>query len=334
MGRYIARRVLQFIPVLLGTLFLVHYLTVLGIQFSGDPIRALFGARQPSESVLMAMREKFNLDSPCLDQPGNPCFGLFFERVVDYLHGDFGVTFQNEPVTEVLGRRFPVTVRVVIIALIAEAIIGIGAGILSGLRKDGPADYTVRGTSTLLVAVPVFVLGVLVQIASGVYIGGWIRDQDWAPEWLQSIFSITYNGDDPWLSLLVPGIVLGAFSIASISRLTRTSLIENYRADFVRTARAKGLTEGRVIGVHTLRNSLIPVVTYIGIDAGFLINGAIVTEGIFNIPGVGGLTFDAATSQASAIIIPIATILVLLFMVANLLVDISYAVLDPRIRYD
>lgn len=333
MGRYIIRRVLQFIPVVLGTLFLVHYITTLGIQFNGDPVRALFGARTPPDSVLNAMREKFNLDDPCLRQTGNPCVSLFFDRVGNYLAGDFGITFTGQEITDVLQRRWPITVRVVAIAVIAEAIIGIGAGIAAGLRKDKSADYGVRMGSTLLVAVPVFVLGVLIQIATGVFLGQWLDEID-APEFLQQIFSVTYNGDAPWLSLLVPGVVLGAFSVATLARLTRTSLIENYRADFVRTARAKGLTEGRIVGVHTLRNSMIPIVTYLGIDAGFLINGAIVTEGIFNIPGIGQLTYQAALSGAAAVIIPVATILVLLFLIVNLIVDILYAVLDPRIRYD
>ncbi len=333
MGRYVIRRVLQFVPVVLGSLFLIHYMTSLGIQINGDPVRALFGARQPPESVLEYMRIQFNMDDPCLQQTGNPCLGLFVDRIANYLQGDFGINFRGEPVSELLARRWQITIRVVVIALITEALIGIGAGVLAGLRKDGIADYTVRFSSTFLVAVPVFVLGVLVQIATGVYFGRWLGEQD-APSWLQSIFSVTYDSDSPWLSLLIPGMVLGAFSVASISRLTRTSLIENYRADFVRTARAKGLTNRRVIGVHTLRNSLIPVVTYIGIDAGFLINGAIVTEGIFNIPGVGGLTFNAATSGAAPVIIAVVTILVLVFLMVNLLVDIMYAVLDPRIRYD
>lgn len=334
MGRYIIRRILQFIPVVLGTLFLIHYLTTLGIQFNGDPVRALFGARTPPQAVLEAMRDKFNLDDPCLQQTGNPCVGLFFERIANYVAGDFGITFTGQEVTDVLQRRWPITLRVVAIAVIAEAIIGIGAGMIAGLRKDKTADYGVRMGSTLLVAVPVFVLGVLVQIVSGVWFGQWLNKIE-APEFLQQIFSVTYNGDDaPWLSLLVPGIVLGAFSVATLARLTRTSLIENYRADFVRTARAKGLTEGRVVGVHTLRNSLIPIVTYLGIDAGFLINGAIVTEGIFNIPGIGQMIYNAALSGNAAVIIPTATILVLIFLVANLLVDVLYAVLDPRIRYD
>lgn len=334
MGRYVIRRVLQFIPVVLGTMFLIHYATTLGIQFNGDPVRALFGQRQVSPSTLEAMRERFNLDSPCLRQIGNPCLGLFAERFGSYLQGDLGVNFRLEPVTNVLARAWPITLRLTILAVAIEAILGIFAGVLAGLRKDGVVDNVTRATTTFLVAVPVFVFGVLVQIGTGVYLGVWLEGQSWAPDWLTAIFTVTYSGDDPWLSLIIPAVVLASFSLASISRLTRTSVIENLTSDYVRAARAKGLKESRVVGVHTLRNSLIAVVTYLGADFGFLINGAIVTEGVFNIPGIGGLTFLAAQEREVPVVIAIVTILTLIFLVANLLVDISYAVLDPRVRYD
>lgn len=334
MGRYVLRRVLQFIPVVLGTMFLIHYLTTLGIQLNGDPVRALFGGRQVSPSTLAAMRERFNLDSPCLQQLGNPCVGLFVERFGSYLQGDLGVNFRLEPVTELLARAWPITLRLTVLAVAIEAVLGITAGVLAGLRKDGAMDNATRATTTFLIAVPVFVFGVLVQIASGVYLGTWLEGQGWAPDWLTALFSVTYTSDAPWLSLVIPAIVLASFSLASISRLTRTSVIENLTSDYVRAARAKGLKESRVVGVHALRNSLIAVVTYLGADFGFLLNGAIVTEGIFNIPGVGGLTFRAALTSDVPVVIAIVTLLVLVFLVANLLVDISYAVLDPRIRYD
>lgn len=334
MGRYVFRRVLQFIPVALGTMFLIHYLTTLGIQINGDPVRALFGGRQVSPSTLEAMRERFNLDSPCLQQLGNPCLGLFADRFTSYLQGDLGINLRLQPVTELLARAWPITLRLTILAVAIEAVLGIAAGVLAGLRKDGLMDNATRATTTLLIAVPTFVFGVLVQIASGVYLGTWLEGQGWAPDWLAAIFSVTYASDAPWLSLVIPAIVLAAFSLASISRLTRTSVIENLTSDYVRAARAKGLKESRVVGVHALRNSLIAVVTYLGADFGFLLNGAIVTEGIFNVPGVGGLTYRAAQTSDVPVVIAIVTLLVLVFLVANLLVDISYAVLDPRIRYE
>lgn len=334
MGAYVIRRLLQFIPVVFGTLFLLHYLTTLGIQFNGDPVAALFGPQQPPPQVLAALREQFNLNDPCLRRSGDPCFGLFFDRLGNYAHGDFGTDYQRQPVTDLLGRAAPITIRLTIIAITVEAVFGIAAGVLAGIRKDGFFDNLSRLVTVLLIAIPVFVLGLMVQIASGLWIGEWLEGQSWAPDWLHMIFSVTYQPDAPWLSLIVPGFVLGGFSVASVLRLTRTSLVENLRSDYVRTAKAKGLSRSRVVGVHTLRNSLIPVVTYLGIDVGFLINGALVTEGIFNIPGVGGLVFQAVRAQEVLVVISVATVLTMLFLVANLVVDILYAVLDPRIRYE
>jgi ABC-type dipeptide/oligopeptide/nickel transport system permease component len=155
-----------------------------------------------------------------------------------------------------------------------------------------------------------------------------------APPWVQAIFSVTYRPDHPWASLIVPAIVLGGLSLGFIARLTRTSLIETLRSDYVRTARAKGLGRRRIVGIHALRNSLIPVVTYIGIDVGTLMAGALITEGIFNIPGIGGLVFVSVRGGQTPVVIAVATLLTLVFLVASLLVDLLYAVLDPRIRYE
>ncbi len=333
MGRYVIRRLLQFIPVLLGTLFLVHYLTVLGIQINGDPVRALFGPKEPNASTLHFMQKQFHLDNACLKQPGNPCFSLFFERLNDYAHGDFGKDYNLQPVTSLLARAWPVSVRLAIIAIVFESVLGVISGVLAALRKDKVADNAVRMSTVVLVSFPSFVLGVLVQILAGRYIRSWLTDIG-APAWTTDIFTTSYQPDHPWLSLIVPGFVLGAFSLASIARLTRTSVIENLRADYVRTARAKGLARGRVIIVHTLRNSLIPVVTYIGIDMGFLLAGAIVTEGIFNIPGIGRLTFVAANTGEVPVVIALVTLLTLVFLIASVVVDVAYAALDSRIRYD
>ncbi|HET7385789.1 MAG TPA: ABC transporter permease [Nocardioidaceae bacterium] len=334
MGRYVVRRLLQFIPVLIGTLFLIHYMTTLGIQFTGNPVRAIFGARQPPQSVINAVSAKYHLGDPCLQQPGNPCFNLFVERLGRYAHGDFGQDFNDQSVVALLSRRWPITGRLTLIAIAFESVFGILLGVLSGIRKDKLADNFTKVLTVLLIAIPVFVLGVLVQLALGVWVGVWIGGQSWLPGWLTDVFTVSFKADHPWLSLIIPGMVLGALSLASIARLTRTGLIENLSSDYVRTAQAKGLTPRRVIGVHTLRNSLIPVATYIGADFGFLIGGAIVTEGIFNIPGIGGLAYQSVLTGVVPVIIALVTILVLIFLVFNLLVDILYAVLDPRIRYD
>ncbi|MGH3447287.1 MAG: ABC transporter permease, partial [Nocardioidaceae bacterium] len=303
-------------------------------QFTGNPVRAIFGAKQPPASVLHSVERKYHLADPCLRQPGNPCFTIFVDRLEQYAHGNFGTDYRDQPVVDLLARRWPITGRLTIIAIAFESIFGILAGAFAGLHKDRTADNGVKILTVLLISVPVFVLGVLVQLALGVWVGVWIGGQSWLPGWVSDIFTVTFKADSPWLSLIIPGMVLGALSLAAIARLTRTELIENLSSDYVRAARAKGLTPRRVIGVHALRNSLIPVVTYIGADFGLLIGGAIITEGIFNIPGVGGLAYQSATTGVVPVLVALVTILVLVFLVFNLIVDILYAVLDPRIRYD
>ena len=334
MGRYIARRLIQFIPAILGTLFLLHILGVLTIQLVGDPVRALFGENAPPEEVLNQMRADYNLDDPCLQTTGNPCFGLFVDRLGQYAQGDFGINFRGRAVTDLFIERFPVTVRLTVLAIIFETVVGIFLGVMAGLRKDKFIDNFVRFSTVVLIAFPVFVFGTLAQLFLGLELGLRIRDSDWAPDWLGQMLNVTYDSEYPWLSLVLPAIVLAAFSLAAVARLTRTSLIENLRSDYVRTARAKGLTTRRIVGVHTLRNSLIPVVTYIGIDIGGTLGGALITEGIFNIPGVGQLVFLAIGANDAPVILGVVTILVLVFLVATLLVDILYAALDPRIRYE
>lgn len=334
MGRYVARRLIQFIPVILGTLFLLHLLSVLTIQVVGDPIRALFGPNAPPDSVIQAMQARYGLDDPCLDTTGNPCFGLFFDRLGQYLHGDFGVDYRQQPIMPQFLDKAPITARMTAIAIIFETVVGILLGVLAGLRKDKFVDNFVRVTTSVLIAFPVFVLGTLAVLYVGLKVGLPIRNSDWAPDWLGQMINVGYDFDYPTLSLVLPGLVLGSFSLAAIARLTRTSLIENLGSDYVRTARAKGLTRRRTIGIHTLRNSLIPVVTYIGIDIGLLLGGSLVTEGIFNVPGVGLFVYQAIEQNDTPVIIGVVTIITVVFLVSNLIVDILYAALDPRIRYE
>jgi peptide/nickel transport system permease protein/oligopeptide transport system permease protein len=333
MGPYAVRRLLQFIPVLIGTLFLLHYITVLSFQINGNPVRALFGDRQPPPETIAALTRAFGLDDPCLEQTGNPCVGMFVERIGSYIGGDFGVDFNQQPVVDLIARAAPVTLRLTLLAILFEAVVGVLAGVLAGLRKDRFADNFVRVATVLAISVPIFVLGVLTQIVFGLYIGDWVRERG-APDWVQAMFSVSYQSDYPWASLVVPAMVLGATTLGIVARMTRTGLIESLRSDYVRTGKAKGLRPRRIVGIHALRNCLIPVITLIGIDIGGLMAGAIVTEGIFNIPGIGGLVYRAAVTGETAIIMAVVPLLVLVYLVASLLVDLLYAVLDPRIRYD
>lgn len=305
MGRFIARRLLQAVPVFFGATFIVFAMVY---AIPGDPIRALNGERPISESAQAALRERYNLDDPLVVQYAKYIGGL--------AQGDLGETFRGLPVSDILKQKFPVTARLALGAFIFEAVLGLLAGILAGLRRGSFMDNLVLLSTTVIVAIPVFVLGFVAQLVIGV-------ELRWFP-----ISGITRG----WVSYVLPAMVLGSLSLVYIARLTRTSLVENLRSDYIRTAEAKGLPRRRVVGRHALRNSLIPVVTFLGVDLGTLMAGAIITEGIFNIPGIGREVFLAIQGQEGAVVVGIVTAGILIFIAMNLLVDILYAVLDPRIR--
>ena len=307
MGRYVARRLLQTIPVFIGATFIVFAMVY---AIPGDPIRALAGERSVDREALAELRARYNLDDPLPVQYAKYVGGL--------ATGDFGETFRGRPVFDIMKEKFPVTARLALGAFIFEGVLGLIAGILAGLRRGSFMDNLVLVSTTFIVAIPVFVLGFVAQLVLGVQLG-------WFP-----IASL----QEGWFSYVLPAMVLGSLSLVYIARLTRTSLVENLRSDYIRTAEAKGLPRRRVVGRHALRNSLIPVVTYLGVDLGTLMAGAIITEGIFNIPGVGREVFLAVQGQEYAVVVGIVTAGILIFIVMNLVVDLLYAVLDPRIRYE
>lgn len=306
MGRYILRRLLLTVPVLLGASLLIFAMVY---ALPGDPIRALAGDRPLSEAVQAQLRAQYNLDDPLLIQYAKYLGGL--------VQGDFGTDFSGRPVLDTILDRLPVTARLALVAVGFEILIGILAGVLAGLRRGSFFDNLVLVSTTVIVSIPVFVLGFLAQYVFGVRLG-------WFP-----IAGISSG----WYSYVLPGLVLAALSLAYVARLTRTSLAENLQSDYVRTARAKGLSEVSVVGKHTLRNSLIPVVTFIGADLGALMGGAIVTESVFNIPGLGRAVYDAVLRQEGAVVVGIVTLFVFFYIFFNLVVDVLYAALDPRIRY-
>ncbi|MEX5262038.1 ABC transporter permease [Kocuria sp. CPCC 205263] len=307
MGRYVLRRLLLTVPVLLGASLLIFSMVY---ALPGDPIRALAGDRPLSEAVQAQLRAEYNLDDPMLIQYTKYLGGL--------VQGDFGTDFSGRPVLDTIVDRLPVTARLALVAVAFEILIGILAGVLAGLRRGSFFDNLVLVSTTVVVSIPVFVLGFLAQYVFGVRLG-------WFP-----IAGIS----DGWYSYVLPGFVLAALSLAYVARLTRTSLAENLQSDYVRTARAKGLSEVSVVGKHTLRNSLIPVVTFIGADLGALMGGAIVTESVFNIPGLGRAVYDAVLRQEGAVVVGIVTLFVFFYIFFNLVVDVLYAALDPRIRYE
>lgn len=307
MGRYTVRRLAQLVVVFFGVTFFI-FAAVYALP--GDPIRALAGDRPVSESVIENLRERHNLDEPLIVQ-----YGLYLR---DLLSGDLGTTFTGRPVSDLLGERWPVTIRLAVMAWLVEVVVGIALGVVAALRRGKWVDHAVLFFTIAIISIPIFVVGYTAQIVFGVKVG-----------------VVPVSGvNDGWLSYLMPALILAAFGLASVARLTRTSMLENLRADYVRTATAKGLGRRRIITRHVLRNSLIPAVTYLGIDLGYLLSGTVIIEGIFNLPGVGDLLFTSISSQDGPVVVGVATLLVLVFLAANLIVDLLYGVLDPRIRYD
>ncbi|SDD02878.1 ABC transporter permease [Actinokineospora iranica] len=309
MGRYVLRRLLQLIPVFIGTTFLIYWLVW---SLPGDEFSGKCGDRPCPDSYINLMKEKFNLDDPLIVQYG--------KYMLNLLQGDFGETFRGIEVGDLIAEAYPNTIRLALVALAIEALIGLTAGILTGLRGRGFLDNLTLVSTLFLISLPVFVTGFVLQIVLGFELG-----------WIKTTVSAS---PAPWEQLIVPGFVLGSLSMAYVTRLTRTSIAENKRADYVRTAVAKGLPQRRVVGVHLLRNSAIPVVTFLGTDLGNLMGGAIVTEGIFNIKGIGNLVYRGILGKEGLVVTGVVTLLVMVYLLSNLLVDMLYAVLDPRIRYD
>ncbi|WNE98661.1 ABC transporter permease [Streptomyces luomodiensis] len=306
MGRYTLRRLLQMIPVFIGSTFLIFFM----VYALGDPVAALFGDKAPDPATAARIRKDLYLDEPLWRQ--------YLHYMGQIFSGHFGTAFNGRPVTELMASAFPVTLRLTLVAVVFEMALGITLGVLSGLRRGRGLDTSVLLLTLVVVSVPTFVSGTVLQYLFGVS-WGWARP--------------SVSPEAPLGELLLPGVVLGLVSLAYTTRLTRTSIVENARADYVRTAVAKGLPRHRIVTRHLLRNSLIPVVTFIGTDIGALMGGAIVTERIFNIHGVGYQLYQGILRQNSPTVVGFVTILVIVFLLANLLVDLLYAVLDPRIRY-
>ncbi|MET8946742.1 ABC transporter permease [Streptomyces sp. NPDC004542] len=306
MGRYVVRRLLQMVPVFFGATLLIFLM----VNVMGDPIAGLCGERQCDPATAAQLKQEFGLDKPLWQQ--------YLTYMGNVFTGDFGTAFTGQPVTELMSTAFPVTARLTVVAIVIESVVGITLGVVTGLRRGRPVDTGVLLATLVVVSVPVFVTGLLLQLLLGV---------EWA--WIRP----SVPPEATFGELLVPGLVLASVSLAYVTRLTRTSIAENKRSDYVRTAIAKGLPRHRVITRHLLRNSLVPVVTFIGTDIGALMGGAIVTERIFNIHGVGYQLYQGILRQNTQTVVGFVTVLVLVFLAANLLVDLLYAVLDPRIRY-
>ncbi|MGH3610585.1 MAG: ABC transporter permease [Pseudonocardiaceae bacterium] len=308
MIRYVLRRLLQLIPVFFGTTFLIYTLVW---AVPGDPFSGKCGQTACPQAYIDLMTQKFHLNDNLIVQ--------YFKYLGSLLTGDWGETFNGNSVGELIGNAYPITLRLALVAVLIEAVIGLTAGVLTGLRGKGFLDNLVLVSTTFLISLPVFVTAIVLQIVLGTEFG---------------LIDTSVSDNPGFGELIVPGIALGSLSMAYIARLTRTSIAENRHADYIRTAIAKGQPRSRVVGVHLLRNSVIPVLTFLGTDLGALMGGAIVTEGVFNINGLGGLIFRGIQNRESATVTGVVVLLVLVYLLMSLIVDLTYAVLDPRIRYD
>ncbi|MER8102060.1 ABC transporter permease [Kitasatospora sp. NPDC094016] len=307
MGRFVARRLLQMIPVFFGTTLLIFVMVHL---LPGDPVAAMWGDKAPDPAQLAALTHQMGFDKPW--------YGQYFDYMGKLLTGDFGTTLAGRPVLDVITEALPVTVRLALLAFAIEIVLGVSVGLFAGLRRGKAFDKGTLVMTLLLISIPVPVLGFIFQTI-------FADDLKWVTPTVQDSNDIT--------QLMLPAIVLGSLSLAYVARLTRTSIAENIKADYVRTAVAKGLPRRKVIGTHLLRNSMIPVVTFLGTDLGALMGGAIVTEGIFNVKGVGNALFHAINLKEGTTVSGFVAFLVLVYLAAGLIVDLLYAVLDPRIRY-
>jgi len=308
MGRYVVRRLLQVIPVVIGVTFIIFCLV---FALPGDPIQALAGEKRADPNIAAILRDHYHLNEPLYQQYWHYISGVFT--------GDLGETYNGRAISDIVAQRFPVTVKLGLTAFAFEAVIGIVAGILSALNKGKFLDNVVLVVTLVLISIPVFVLGSVLQLEFGVNLK------------ITPVAGIEHGWPQ---SYVLPALVLATTSMAYIARLVRASMTESIRADYVRTAVAKGLPRRRVIGLHALRNSLIPVVTYLGFDIGSLMGGAIITERVFNMPGIGGQLAQSVYLRERPVVVGLTTLIVLIYLAANLLVDLLYAVLDPRIRYE
>ena len=305
MYQYVLRRLLLTIPVVLGVSIIVFSIIRL---LPGDPARALAGV-QATPEYIEQVRERYGLNDPLYVQYGRFMGGL--------VTGDLGdSTFSRRPVTTEIGERFPRTLILASISLLIATVVGVSAGIVSATRRNSIFDNASMLVALVGVAAPVFWMALMLQLLFSVYLG-------WLPA----------TGMGGVSHLILPSITLGMASAALMARITRSSMLDVLKQDFITTARAKGLAERVVVYKHALKNALIPVVTVLGLQFGILLGGAVLTETVFAWPGVGRLLVDAILRRDYPVVQGTVMLLALLFVVINLVVDVVYAYLDPRIHY-
>lgn len=305
MGRYILRRLLAMVPIMFGVTLLVFAILHLS---PGDPAVLILGEHASSEQ-LEALRQQLGLD-----QPYHVQYLRWVSRAVQL---DLGRSVRsNKPVVEEIVERLPATGELALAAIGVAIAIGLPAGVISAVRPNSLWDHAFTIGALAGVSMPVFWQGLMLILLFSVYLG-------WLP-------SSGYMGG--WQYLVLPAITLGTGAAAGITRMTRATMLETIRQDYIRTARGKGLSEGRIFWRHALRNALIPVVTVVGLEFGALMAGAVITETIFAWPGLGSLAVDAIRSRDFPLVQGIVVTFAVTYALINLVVDVVYAYLDPRLR--
>jgi peptide/nickel transport system permease protein len=298
------------------TLILATMVVFAGVRaLPGDPALALAGEERDPAS-LAAVREQYGLDDPVWVQ--------YLHYLQNFVQGDLGRSVRtNIPVTDLLKSALPVTLELSFLALLVASVVGVLSGILAAVRRGGPSEWLANGFALMGLSVPNFWLGLMAILYLAV-----------AVPLFPASGHVPFS-EDPVANLhhmVLPAVILGAGLAAVIMRQTRSSMLESMGTDYIRTARAKGLDERTVVGVHALRNSLIVVVTIVGLQLGALISGAVVTERIFGLPGFGKLTVDAVFQRDYPVIQGVVLVTATAYIVINLLVDLLYSIIDPRIR--
>ncbi len=331
MKRFLARRSVELIPVVIGitllTFLLIH-------MIPGDPVRVMLGERASAEQI-DALRRDLGLDRSLPEQ--------YLRYAARLAKGDMGSSIhRHTPVTEELARAFPATIELTVAALCIATVLGIPLGVVAAVRRGGWQDVLGTTVSLVGISVPVFWLGLMLVLIFPYYLGWFFFSGRTSLEFAHPtgfyVLDALLSGNPANLvdvlgHLVLPAVTLSSVPLAMIARMTRSSMLEVLGQDYIRTARAKGLTEGQVLWGHALPNALIPIVTAIGLQFGYLLGGAVMTETVFSIDGVGRLVVEAVKSRDYPLVQGSVLAIALAVSLVNLLVDMLYAWLDPRVRY-
>ena len=306
MLKYILRRLIICIP----TVFVVITLVFFAFQLIPGDAALIFAGEQASQQQIERIRVELGLDKPAIVQ-----YGMYLKRLVNLDLGNSAIT--GRPVTKEISSRFGNTVKLAVLATTVSAILGVMFGTLSALKRETPVDYTISTVSILGISIPSFWLALLLMYLFSV-----------------KLKLLPTTGNKTWKHFIMPTIVLSVYSIAFIARMTRSSLFEVLGEEYVRTARAKGQKERIVIIGHVLKNALIPVITVVGLQFGYMLGGAVVTEKIFAWPGIGRQLVTSVEQRDLMLVQGILLVFSLSFVLVNVLVDILYGLADPRIRFE